>query len=51
MPVPVVVVALAGGDGGRVVESKTGREIKACEGGVFFLPAFTPVQVRKNLIR
>ncbi|CAM9968143.1 unnamed protein product [Ectocarpus sp. 4 AP-2014] len=45
MPVPVVMVALGGGDGGRVVESKTDREIKACEGGVFFLPAFTPVQV------
>ncbi|CAM9971904.1 unnamed protein product, partial [Hapterophycus canaliculatus] len=45
MPVPVVMVALAGGAGGRVIESKTGREIKACEGGVFFLPAYTPVQV------
>ncbi|CAM9551781.1 unnamed protein product [Ectocarpus fasciculatus] len=45
MPVPVVMVALEGGDGGRVIESKTDREIKACEGGVFFLPAFTPVQV------
>ncbi|CAM9201735.1 unnamed protein product [Ectocarpus sp. 13 AM-2016] len=45
MPVPVVMVALEGGGGGRVIESKTDREIKACEGGVFFLPAFTPVQV------
>lgn len=49
MPVPVVMVALEGGDGGRVIESKTDREIKACEGGVFFLPAFTPVQVRNTL--
>lgn len=46
MPVPVVMVALAGGAGGRVIESKTDREIKACEGGVFFLPAYTPVMVR-----
>lgn len=45
MPVPVVMVALAGGAGGRVIESKTDREIKACEGGVFFLPAYTPVMV------
>eukprot|EP00903_Cladosiphon_okamuranus_P006615 g6462.t1 len=45
MPVPVVMVALAGGAGGRVIESKTDREIKACEGGVFFLPAYTPVVV------
>lgn len=45
MPVPVVMVALAGGAGGRVIESKTNREIKACEGGVFFLPAYTPVMV------
>lgn len=45
MPVPVVMVALAGGAGGRVIESKTDREIKACEGGVFFLPAYTPVLV------
>lgn len=45
MPVPVVMVALAGGALGHVIESKTGREIKACEGGVFFLPAYTPVLV------
>ncbi|CAM9481814.1 unnamed protein product [Pylaiella littoralis] len=45
MPVPVVMVALAGGAGGRVIESKTNREIEACEGGVFFLPAYTPVKV------
>lgn len=44
MPVPVVMVALAGGAGGRVIE-KNGREVAACEGGVFFLPAYTPVVV------
>lgn len=45
MPVPVVMVALAGGIGGRVVERASGREIEACEGGVFFLPAYTAVVV------
>lgn len=45
MPVPVVMVALAGGEGGRVIERGSGREIAACEGGVFFLPAYTPVVV------
>lgn len=45
MPVPVVMVALAGGSGGHVIERNNGREIQACEGGVFFLPAYTPVIV------
>ena len=45
MEVPVVMVALAGGADGRVVESESGREIQACEGGVFFLPAYTRVVV------
>lgn len=45
MPVPVVMVALAGGNGGRVIESESGREIEACEGGVLFLPAYTAVSV------
>lgn len=50
MPVPVVMVALKGGAGGRVIErgdksGAGGREIAACEGGVFFLPAYTPVVV------
>lgn len=45
MPVPVVMVALGGGSGGHVIERNSGREIQACEGGVFFLPAYTPVIV------
>lgn len=45
MPVPAVMVALAGGIGGHVVERNSGREIEACEGGVFFLPAYTPVVI------
>lgn len=40
-----MMVALAGGADGRVIESESGREIKACEGGVFFLPAYTAVVV------
>lgn len=45
MSVPVVMVALEGGLGGHVIEQETEREIQACEGGVFFLPAYTPVVV------
>ncbi|CAM9106136.1 unnamed protein product [Discosporangium mesarthrocarpum] len=43
MPVPAVLVTLAGGEGGIVIEEKSGREIEASEGGVFFLPADTNV--------
>lgn len=44
MPVPVVLVVLKGGAGGRVIESESRKEIDVCEGGVFFLPADTPVR-------
>ncbi|CAM9202824.1 unnamed protein product [Choristocarpus tenellus] len=46
MPVPGVLVCLCGCEGGRVVEEDTGKQIKAGEGGVFFLPANVGIVIK-----